>query len=121
MVEVGYGVQPRATVSAAIASLNRDQIRRQHALAVADLLEGVPGVQVIRSGASFSVRVRSATGDPLVVVDGTALTVTGTDALAALNPTDIERIDVLKDGAATAIYGWRGGSGVILIRTKRAP
>src|SRR5215208_1436517 len=72
----------------------------------------------------LSVRIRGASslmggGEPLWVLDNMPLNTSISGALAGLNPQDIERIDVLKDAGATAIYGSRGMYGVILIRTKR--
>jgi TonB-dependent SusC/RagA subfamily outer membrane receptor len=83
-----------------------------------------PGVQVIRAGDSYALRIRglsSPTGisDPLIVIDGTVSTLPGTRALDALNPNDVLKIEVLKDAASTAFYGMRGGSGVILITTRK--
>lgn len=118
IVEVGYGAQPRAMVAGAIASLNAEQIYRQRATSVADLLDGIPGVRVVRDGHSISVRVRSATADPVFVIDGNPLFSASGIVLASLRPSDIERIDVLKDAGAAASYGSRGANGVVLITTK---
>ena len=57
--------------------------------------------------------------EPLYVVDGTPLTQRGTSALAGIAPSDVERIDVLKDAGSLAIYGSEAAAGVILIRTRR--
>lgn len=121
VVEVGYGSQPRSTVTGAIASANREQIGSHHTMSVADLLDGIPGVRVVRGGHSFSVRVRGATADPLFVVDGKPMSAASGYVLATLRPSDIELIDVLKDAGAVATYGMRGANGVVLITTKRAP
>ena len=96
------------------------------------------GVQVSQSsgvaGAHSLIRVRgvvsvSAAGDPLYVVDGIPTTqeyflrgnsgALNNNPLAAINPNDIESVEILKDAAATGIYGSRGANGVILITTKR--
>lgn len=80
------------------------------------------GVQVVPTrGGGYSIRIRgsssfSSSTEPLLVVDGVALQ---TSDLSGIDPRDIERIDVLKDAAAS-IYGVRGANGVIEIRTKRA-
>ena len=84
-----------------------------------------PGVQVIRQNGTFALRIRGLSSpvgnlDPLIVIDGHASDLPGTRALEGLNPNDVERIEVLKDAASTSFYGVRGGSGVIIIRTKRA-
>jgi len=123
LVEVGHGAVPRGHVTGAIASLSRAQIDARAAgggaLSVLDLLERMPGVSVLRRGADVSVRVRSSMRDPLIVIDGTALSGAATDVVVALRATDVERIDVLQDGGSTASYGIRGSGGVILIRTRR--
>jgi TonB-dependent SusC/RagA subfamily outer membrane receptor len=80
-----------------------------------------PGVQVFRTPQGVAVRIRGSgggSGEPLYVLDGTPLQST-TGGLIALNPSDIAKIEVLKDIAATASYGVRGANGVILITTKR--
>jgi TonB-dependent SusC/RagA subfamily outer membrane receptor len=82
-----------------------------------------PGVQVFRTPQGLSVRIRGASGvggggEPLYVLDGMPLENT-LGGLIALNPSDIAKIEVLKDIAATSAYGVRGGNGVILITTKR--
>jgi TonB-dependent SusC/RagA subfamily outer membrane receptor len=90
------------------------------------MLEGrFAGVQVERlSGGRISVRIRGArsfvNSEPLYVVDGVPQSADVTSLLADLNPTDIKRIDVLKDASATSVYGARGANGVILITLKRA-
>lgn len=120
--QVGYGALPWTAVTGAIASLDSAQIdgQRQRALTVAELLERMPGVQVIRQPGGLSVRVRSAVGDALVVVDGTPLSGDAGTVLATLRAADVERIDVLKDAGTAASYGGQGGSGVVLITTRRA-
>ena len=82
-----------------------------------------PGVQVFQASGGLSVRIRGATSlrgsnEPLYIVDGFPYTPTS-DGLIALNPSDIARIEVLKDAVSMAYYGVRGGNGVVLITTKR--
>jgi TonB-dependent SusC/RagA subfamily outer membrane receptor len=83
-----------------------------------------PGVQVFHSpGQGISVRIRGATSvmgsnEPLYVVDGFPLE-PGPGGLIAINPSDIAKIEVLKDAGSTAEYGVRGANGVVLITTKR--
>lgn len=116
-VGVGYGAQPRDRVTSSIASLDAERIEREKAMSIADLLERVPGLRVARAGQEFTVRVRNATGEPLVVIDGQPLR-GAMDALAALRPSDVERIDILQDAGAAAAYGISGGNGVIIVRTR---
>jgi TonB-dependent SusC/RagA subfamily outer membrane receptor len=83
-----------------------------------------PGVQVIQAGDTYALRIRgvsspSGINDPLIVIDGNASSLPGTRAIDSLNPNDVMKIEVLKDAASTAFYGLRGGSGVILITTRK--
>lgn len=123
VVVVGYGVQRKSDVTGAMSSVNEEEITRIATGDVSQALQGkVAGVQVVPTsgtpGASAVVRIRGigTFGDasPLYVVDGML-----TDDITFLNPNDIERIDVLKDASASAIYGSRGANGVILITTKK--
>ena len=94
---------------------------------VEEMLNGrIAGLEVLRrSDGTFSLRVRGArsfAGDaePLVVVDGLMQgSVSAGDILSTLSPHDIQRVDVLKDAGATAVYGSRGVNGVVLITTRR--
>jgi TonB-linked SusC/RagA family outer membrane protein len=139
VVVVGYGTQSRQTVTTAITSVNAAAIERQPVAGFDQALQGqAPGVQVTAPsgapGAGINVRIRgNATiglnASPLYVIDGIPvlpaydqeLSVGGQrpNPLNAINPNDIESIDVLKDGAAAAIYGLRASNGVVVITTKR--
>lgn len=82
-----------------------------------------PGVQVYQAAGGIQVRIRGATSlrgsnDPLYIIDGFPFT-PGTDGLIAINPSDIAKIEVLKDAGQTAEYGSRGANGVVRITTKR--
>ncbi len=123
VVVVGYGVQRKSDVTGSVSTVEGDEITRIATGDVSSALQGkVAGVQVIATsgapGASSVVRIRGigTFGDsrPLYVVDGML-----TDDITFLNPNDIERIDVLKDASATAIYGSRGANGVIIVTTRR--
>jgi TonB-dependent starch-binding outer membrane protein SusC len=117
----------RRTSTASNSSWNRGEDSKEVFSRVEELLEGrAPGVQVLHlANGGFALRIRglsSPTGgnDPLVVIDGTqSLDGTGNGALAALNPQDVVRIEVLKDAASTAFYGMRGANGVIVITTRQ--
>lgn len=125
VVVVGYGMQRKSSITGAIASVKSDKLKDVTTPSVANMLQGkVAGVVVTptsgQPGAGVSIRVRgigSIRGkqEPLWVIDG----VVG-DALADLNPNDIESISILKDGSATALYGSRGANGVVQVTTKRA-
>jgi TonB-dependent SusC/RagA subfamily outer membrane receptor len=117
----GEGQTPGATQSLDAKELKTDRVQ-----SVEELIQGrFAGVQVIRlPGGGFSLRIRGASSfmsgsEPLYVVDGIALPPAPGGALIGVDPRDIERIEVLKDAAATSSYGVRGANGVILIRTKR--
>lgn len=125
VVVVGYGMQRKSSITGSIASVKTERLKDITTPSVANMLQGkVAGVSVLptsgRPGDGVSIRVRgtgSITGkqEPLWVIDG----VVG-DAVAELNPNDIENITILKDGSATALYGSRGANGVIQVTTKRA-
>jgi TonB-linked SusC/RagA family outer membrane protein len=134
-VVVGYGVQRKREVTGSISQVRGDDLANLAAPSFDAQLAGrAAGVQVTQQtgvlGEAPRIRIRgigsisSGTG-PLYVVDGQPI-ITGdvggyasTNALADINPSDIESIEVLKDGSATAIYGSRAANGVILITTKR--
>jgi TonB-dependent starch-binding outer membrane protein SusC len=127
MVSVGYGVQERDHLTGAVASVVPNVNDRSNARTVIEMIEGrVPGVQVHRTGAGITLRIRGqnsfmGSSEPLVVLDGMPVRQgTLVHTLAAISPHDVARIDVLKDAGSTSIYGSRGASGVILITTRRA-
>ena len=105
-----------------------DDWRRPPVNRIEDLLAGrISGVMVDRSGyGTLSLRIRGIgsfrNSEPLFVVDGVALPTSAPlrSLLAGINPNEVMRIDVLKDASSAAIYGSRGGNGVLLI-TLRHP
>lgn len=123
VVVVGYGTQSRATVTSAVAKLDNQVLATAPRANVASALQGtVSGIQVISSsgspGAAPLLLLRggasiSSPTSPLVVVDGVIR------AYQDIAQEDIASIDILKDAAATAIYGARANNGVILITTKQ--
>ncbi|WP_295653773.1 TonB-dependent receptor [uncultured Mucilaginibacter sp.] len=123
VVVVGYGSQKSEKVSGAISTIKSSDVEKVNAVRVEDAIQGrVSGVEIIQSGSpgvTPTVLIRgipSYTGsDPLVVIDGVEQTLTDFNSL---NPTDVESVSILKDAAATAIYGVNGGNGVILVTTK---
>ena len=125
VVLIGYGTQSRKAVSTAVSKVSSQDFNEGVVSSPLDLIQGkVAGLQITRaggnnpnSGASIQLRgVTSITGSnsPLIVVDG----IPGGN-LDLIQQNDIESFDVLKDGAAAAIYGTRGTNGVILITTKK--
>jgi TonB-linked SusC/RagA family outer membrane protein len=139
VVVVGYGTQSRAALVTSVASVNSEALARQPVAGFDQALQGqAAGVQVTAPsgapGAGINVRIRgnatvSLNASPLYVIDGVPVLPTYEQELGvggqrpnplnALNPNDIESIDVLKDGAAAAIYGLRASNGVVVITTKR--
>lgn len=134
VVVVGYGVQKRKEVTSSISKIAGSDIANLVTPSFEGVLAGrATGVQVLTNtgllGAAPKIRIRgigsiSGSTEPLIVVDGIPIYsgdiggVSATNGLADINPEDIESFDILKDGAATAIYGSRAANGVILITTK---
>ena len=138
VVVVGYGTQTRQDLSTSVASVGGAALARQPVAGFDQALQGqVPGVQVAAPsgapGAGIEIRVRGAAtlslnASPLYVIDGVPVIpeyqqeITNNNQrlnpLNTINPNDIESIDVLKDGAAAAIYGVRAANGVVVITTK---
>lgn len=124
LVVVGYGEQKRGSLTSSISSLSAKDFEAQPVNRLDQVLQGrVTGVQVTNSagspGGAVRIRIRGANsinGDngPIYVVDGFV----GAEFFS-INPDDIESIQVLKDAAATAIYGSRGSNGVILVTTRK--
>lgn len=141
IIVVGYGTQEKRDVTASIASLDEEAIRKIPTANPVESLKGqIAGVDVMQNGGrpgqypTVTIRGRrsiKASNEPLYVVDGVPMTsgggpaqVDGVDmprggTIYDFNPQDIESMEILKDAAATAIYGSRGANGVILVTTKR--
>lgn len=124
VVVIGYQTVKRKDVLASVSSVGARELKDIPINSAAEALNGrLAGVTATSSegspDADIKIRVRggmSITGDntPLYIVDGIQVE----NGLSAISPQDIQSIDVLKDAAATAIYGARGGNGVIIITTK---
>jgi TonB-linked SusC/RagA family outer membrane protein len=122
---VGYGTQAARTITGAVSTVTADKLKDIPTADPMKALQGrVPGMQIVASsnepGAAMNVRIRgvrslTASNEPLYVVDGIPIS----GGIQDFNPANIESIDVLKDAAATAIYGSRGANGVVLITTKK--
>jgi len=135
VVVMGYGTQSARSVTGSVAKIDMSSVANLSTTSVDQQLAGrAAGVQVtVNSGTTNSnprIRIRGISSinndrDPLIVIDGVPVSSgdvggnTTTNALADINPNDIASMDVLKDGAASAIYGSRAANGVILITTKR--
>ena len=123
---VAYGTQKKGTFTGSAAIVGAEDIEKVQVTNAVDALRGkAAGVQINTStgqpGSTPSIRIRginsiNAGNDPLIVVDGSPFE----GSLNDINPTDVESMTVLKDASSTALYGARGGNGVILITTKTA-
>ncbi len=135
VIVVGYGETRKEALTGSVTSLRSEQIEQVPLASVEQALQGnIAGLQSVmgngQPGANVQVRIRgigsiSASSEPLYVIDGIPVTSgditrtnTTANTMASLNPNDIEAVTVLKDAAATSIYGSRGANGVILITTK---
>ena len=125
VVVIGYGVQKKSVVTASIAKVSSDDLDGKTRLRAEDALKGMAaGVQVTSAsgqpGAKSMIRIRGIgtinNSEPLYIIDGMP---TDQNGMEAVNPTDIESMEVLKDAASGAIYGARATNGVILITTKK--
>lgn len=124
VVVVGYGVQRKSDVTGSISVADADDILKTSSFnALAGLKGKASGVNIFTNsgqpGGATRVMIRgigtiNSSSNPLYVVDGVVM-----EDFQFLNPNDIERIEVLKDASATAIYGARGANGVIMVTTKR--
>lgn len=124
VVVVGYGVQKKSLVTGAISSVKGTDLETTGVMRADDALAGkTAGVQVVSNsgqpGSDVQIYIRgvgtNGTATPIYIVDGIAVS-----GIEYLNPSDIESIEVLKDAAASAIYGARGGNGVVLITTRHS-
>lgn len=126
VVVVGYGTQKKSDITGSVTSVDTEQMMQRTPVSIAQGLQGAAaGVIVTQGGGDptggYSIRIRgvatmNGNTNPLWVVDGVQH---GNSAnLDWLDPSDVERIEILKDASATAIYGSRGANGVILVTTK---
>ncbi len=124
VVVVGYGVQKKSVVTAAIAKVSSEDFQGKAPVRMDNALKGLAaGVNVTANsgqpGEASRVRVRGTgsynQSDPLYIVDGMPIS----GGLDFVNPNDIESIEVLKDAASGSIYGARAANGVILVTTKK--
>ncbi len=140
IVVVGYGSVKKSDLTGSVSSVKGSVIKEFPVTSLDQALQGrVAGVQISQAsaapGGGLSVRVRGPNSilsgsEPLYVIDGlpiypdnnavgTGANRQSTNALAMLNPNDIESIEVLKDASGTSIYGSRGANGVVMITTRR--
>ncbi len=125
VVVVGYGTQKKSDIVGSVVSISKERLEQNANPNIFQALQGAaPGLSIQRSngepGTSGSIQVRglnsiSASNEPLIVLDGIPFA----GNIRDLNPNDIASVEILKDASASAIYGSRAASGVILITTKR--
>ncbi|MBO4673533.1 MAG: TonB-dependent receptor plug domain-containing protein, partial [Bacteroidaceae bacterium] len=133
-IVIGYGKVKKNDLTGSVIAMKPDEMNHGLQTNAQDMIQGkIAGVSVVPGdgtpGSSASIRIRggsslNASNDPLIVVDGLALDSYGANegaanALAMINPADIESYTVLKDASAAAIYGSRASNGVIIITTKK--
>jgi len=142
VVVIGYGTVKRRDLTGSVSSVSGEDLRKSAPVDVISALQGrAAGVMVKANdgapGAGLNIQIRGAnsfsSSNPLYVIDGIPFggsngsntpsssggSLQRSNALASLNPNDIESIEILKDASATAIYGSRGANGVVIITTKR--
>lgn len=145
VVAVGYGTMDRSKLTSAVSSIGADEIEHEVLPSISQAIQGkAGGVQVTQKsgspGGGLNIRVRgttsiNASSDPLYVIDGIPVNSTtnftggssfdfgggtqGINILSSLNPSDVQSVEILKDAAASSIYGSRAANGVVLITTKR--
>ncbi|NLR67206.1 TonB-dependent receptor [Chitinophaga varians] len=125
IVVVGYGTEKRATLAGSIATVAGKEIKDQPVANLSNALAGrLSGVRITQSGGkpgmASAITIRAASTwnntDPLYVIDGV---VRDKFAFDALDPSEVENISILKDGASAAVYGSRAANGVILVTTRQ--
>ncbi len=134
VVVIGYGVRKKDDLTGSVASVSEKDFNKGVISSPEELINGkIAGVQITNSGGSpnagSTIRVRggaslNASNDPLIVLDGVPMEVSGGvegsgNFLSLINPNDIESMTILKDASSTAIYGSRASNGVIIITTKK--
>jgi len=123
LVVVGYGTMKKSDLTGSVASLGSKDINNTSVNNIGAAVQGkISGVQIIdagKPGDNVNIKIRGLGSinncDPLVVIDGVPTDL----GLNAINMADVDRLDVLKDASAAAIYGSRGANGVVMITTKR--
>lgn len=124
VVAIGYGTVKRSDLTGAVGSVSSTELAEKGTTSVLEGLQGkVAGVDIsqnsVKPGGGLDIQIRGqnslVSGSPLYVVDGII-----TSDVDFLNPSDIQKIDILKDASSTAIYGSRGSNGVVIIETRNA-
>ena len=125
-VAIGYAPAMAGAMTSPSSSLSGERLERVDARSMEDVLRRFAGLSVARGGdGRIQVRIRGThtlmgSGEPLLVLDGLPVEYDTGGLLRDLHPSDVVRVEVLKDAASTAIFGLRGSGGVIVITTRRA-
>lgn len=123
VVVVGYGTMKKSDLTGAVASVKKEDLTKRATSNAAEALQGrIAGVNIQKTGgnagAGIQMKIRGVNtmggNDPLYIIDGFP------GSINSVNPTDIESIEILKDGAASAIYGSIAANGVVIVTTKKA-
>lgn len=124
VVVIGYGTVRKRDLTGSVTSVKSEEIKEVPAQNPLESIQGkIAGADIQRSNGSassgISIRIRgnrsiSAGNSPLYIVDGIQ-----TEDISDINPNDIASIEFLKDASSTAIYGWQGANGIVIITTKR--
>ena len=121
VVVVGYGTQKKVNMTGAITAIKTSDLENIPVSNLSNSLAGrAPGVTITNNsgfaGASSSIRIRGSAAEPLYVINGIIRDKTAFDAL---DPNEVESINILKDAASASIYGSKAGNGVVLVTTKK--
>lgn len=121
VVVVGYGTQKKVNLTGAITAIKTSDLENIPVSNLSNSLAGrAPGVTITNNsgfaGASSSIRIRGSFAEPLYVINGIIRDKTAFDAL---DPNEVESINILKDAASASIYGSKAGNGVVLVTTKK--
>jgi TonB-linked SusC/RagA family outer membrane protein len=124
VVVVGYGIQKKASVTAAISSVNTKELKQSSAANLSAALAGrLPGLTAIQTSGQpgsdeVSLYLRGVgtlnNASPLILIDGIPR-----DNISKIDPNEVESISILKDASATAVFGVRGANGVVMVTTRR--
>ncbi len=123
VIVVGYGTMKKKDLTGSVASLGSKSLESTPVSDIGKALQGrLSGVQVVDAGtpgSNVTIKIRGLgtinDSDPLIVIDGIPTDL----GLSSINMADVDRVDVLKDASATAIYGSRGANGVVMVTTRR--
>lgn len=123
VVVVGYGTMEKKDLTGSVIQVDPSKFENDNPKTIQDVLRGTPGLNVgynadAKGGGSMQIRGQNSVGtssDPLIILNGMIFY----GELSEINPDDIDKIDILKDASATAVYGAQAANGVVIITTKK--